>query len=86
MSECQHEYDPYPSETIVVSDDEFYANPLGNFTPPQIVGCKHCGAPMDRGRYDRMISIPALRRGPEDRPNPMPKDPPPGFAISEKGD
>lgn len=62
---CKHECDPYPSEPIVVSDKEFYANPLANFTPPRYVPCKHCGASMDRGRYGAMISIPALRDGPE---------------------
>jgi hypothetical protein len=62
---CMHECDPYPTEPIVVSDEEFYASPLGNFTPPRIVPCKHCGAPLDRGRYTGVIAIPALRRGPE---------------------
>ena len=59
---CTHEFEPYPTETIVVSDEEFAANPLANFTPTRYVPCKHCGQPMDRGRYDRMISVPALRR------------------------
>ena len=61
MSDCQHECDSYPSDLIVVPDEEFYANPLRDYAPPRYVPCKHCGAPMDRGRYDRMISIPALR-------------------------
>jgi hypothetical protein len=66
MSDCKHEFDPFPSEPIVVSDEEFYANPLRmDWGPPSIVPCKLCGAPLDRGRYSAMISIPALRRGPE---------------------
>lgn len=58
---CAHEWDRYPSEPIVVSDEEFARNPLANFTPPRIVPCKKCGMPIDRGHYDRVISIPALR-------------------------
>jgi len=62
MSEdCAHEAEPYPSGMIVVSDEEFYANPLRvDWGPPRIVPCEQCGAPLDRGRYSRMISIPAL--------------------------
>jgi hypothetical protein len=58
---CKHECDPYPSAPIVVSDEEFRRNPLGNWTPSRYVPCNHCGVPMDRGRYSAMISIPALR-------------------------
>lgn len=66
MSDCKHECDPYPSGSIVVSDEDFYARPLRmDWGPPQIVPCKHCGAPLDRGRYSQMISIPALMKGPE---------------------
>lgn len=61
MTHCQHVVEPYPAEMIVVSDAEFRANPLGNWTPPRYVPCQKCGAPVDRGRYARMISIPALR-------------------------
>lgn len=61
---CQHDCDPYPIEPIVVSDDEFYANPLRmDWGPPRIVPCKHCGVLVDRGRYEYLISIPALSRG-----------------------
>jgi hypothetical protein len=58
---CKHEWEPYPTEPIVVSDEEFAKNPLKNFSPPSIVPCKKCGAPINRGRYDRVIDIPALR-------------------------
>lgn len=60
--QCDHECEPYPTELIVVSDDEFYAQPLRQaWAPPRIVPCLKCGAPIDRGRYVQMISIPALR-------------------------
>jgi hypothetical protein len=61
MSGCEHEWERYPTEMIVVSDEEFYAHPFRDWAPPRIVPCLRCGAPLDRGRYDRMISIPALR-------------------------
>jgi len=62
MGQCDHECEPYPTELIVVSDEEFCANPLKyDYAPPRIVPCLKCGAPVDRGRYTQMISIPALR-------------------------
>lgn len=61
LSSCAHEFEPY-DYNIVVSDEEFRRNPLASFTPPRYVPCLHCGQPMDRGRYDAVISIPALRR------------------------
>ena len=58
---CDHEWEPYSSELIVVSDEEFYAQPLRmDWAPPRYVDCKKCGAPIDRGRYEKAISIPAL--------------------------
>ena len=65
MEPCEHEAEPYPAEMIVVSDEEFYANPLRqDWAPPRFVPCLKCGAPLDRGRYSGMVSIPALRRWP----------------------
>lgn len=64
LSDCKHECDPYPTEPIIVSDEEFYANPLRmDYAPPRIVPCKLCGAPLDRGHYGGLISIPALMSG-----------------------
>lgn len=60
QSGCEHEWEPFPEGLIVISDEEFYANPLKNFVPESIVPCLKCGAPIHRGRYDRYISIPAL--------------------------
>jgi hypothetical protein len=56
---CDHEWEPYPTETIVVTEEQASAQPLRfNWEPERIVPCKKCGAPIDRGRYDRAISHP----------------------------
>ena len=61
--DCHHEVDPYPTELVV---QRLADNPLPSVQPPfpRYVPCKQCGAPVDRGRYDRMISVPDLW-GPE---------------------
>lgn len=53
---CEHEAEPYP-EVIV---QRIADNPLPQGPPPRIVPCIHCGAPLDRGRYQGMISVPDL--------------------------
>lgn len=65
MTCTHHAWEAYPTSPIVVSDEEFYTNPLKDWTPPRYVPCLRCGAPIDRGRYEGMIHIPALNRGPE---------------------
>jgi hypothetical protein len=59
MTDCEHEVDPYPTELVV---QRIADSPLPRPYPPfpQIVPCKKCGAPINRGRYDRMISVPDL--------------------------
>lgn len=56
---CQHEVEPYPTHTVV---QRIADNPLPPAQPPfpQIVPCKKCGVPVNRGRYSRMISVPDL--------------------------
>jgi hypothetical protein len=54
---CKHEAPPYPEETLVVYVAD---NPLPIQGPPRIVPCLYCGAPLDRGHYNRMISVPDL--------------------------
>jgi hypothetical protein len=56
MTDCAHRTEPYPDVIVQRIDD----NPLPQGPPPRIVPCLDCGAPIDRGRYEGMTSVPDL--------------------------
>jgi hypothetical protein len=59
MTDCQHEFDPMPQEMIVVTEEMAMKEPLRfDWSPPQIVQCKKCGAPLNRGRFAGLTSHP----------------------------
>lgn len=54
---CEHEWEPYPSETIFVTEEQARAQPLRqDWAPPRWVSRKRCGIPIDRGPYTRRMS------------------------------
>lgn len=57
-SECEHEVEPYSTEIRVGYLRDNPLNPVSE--PDRIVECKKCGAPVDRGRYDLVMSVPDL--------------------------
>lgn len=57
---CKHEAPPFPAETPV---QRIADNPLPRPVAPgyeSVVPCIHCGAPVNRGRYTGMTSVPDL--------------------------